>query len=214
VNRRAPIIAAAVVLVVAVLAFLLLVYPKFGQIREAEEDLGRARAQHAALEAELSRLQAAAEDLPRLQRQLARFRRAVPPVADLPGLINELQSAADVAAVDFFAISPTEPTASPVAQAAEIAASIQVIGTFFPVDEFLFRLESLARAAKVTNVDLNEGPDGLPQIDVNLRVVFFTTDPDAGPGAPVVAPTPEASPSPEASPGASPSPTATPTEEA
>lgn len=210
-NRRAPLIAGVAAVLVAVLVFVFLVYPKFGQIREAEEDLDQARAQQASLEAELSRLQALAEDLPALQRQLARFRRAVPAVADLPGLINELQDAADRAGVDFFAISPGEPVISPAGQAAEIPAQIQVIGGFFPVDEFLFRLETLRRAAKVTSISLAEGPDGAPQVSVDMQVIFFTTDTDAGPGAAVEAPTPEASPtpSPEASPGASPTPSPT-----
>lgn len=212
-NRRAPLIAGAVALVVILLAFFLLVFPKFGQIGEAEDELDAARAEEAALESELARLRAAEEDLPRLRRQLARFRRAVPPLADLPGVINELQSAADVAGVDFFAISPQEPVAVPEGQAAVIPAQVQVMGTFFPVDEFLFRLETLRRAAKVTTIAMVEGPDGLPQVDVTMEVTFFTTDTDAGPGAPVetAVPGPETTPSPGASPTPAPTPTPTPT---
>jgi hypothetical protein len=117
-------------------------------------------------------------------------------------------------------VAPGDPAAPPTGGAAEIPATIQVIGNFFPVDEFLFRLETLRRAAKVVSVGVGAGPDGLPQISVSLDTRFYTTDVDAGPGAappaPGGAPTPgtEASPSPGAtpSPGASPTAPAVPTE--
>ena len=203
-SRRTPVIVAVVFVVLALVLFVLLVFPTFGDIRETEEQLQQARDQQVLLEAQLGRLQAAQEDLPRLRRQLARFGRSVPPVADLPGLINQLQNAADVSGVDFFSISPGDPLPVSGGQVSEVPAQVQVIGTFFPVDEFLFRLETGPRASKVVNITVTEGPEGLPQIDVLLDVRFYTTDTQAGPGADVPAP-------PSPSPTASPSPTTSPT---
>jgi type IV pilus assembly protein PilO len=207
-NRRAPLIAGIILVVLAVAAFFLLVRPKIGEVGEAEEDLEQAEQEELTLRTELERLQALRDEAPEIQRQLARFRRQIPPVADLPGLINELQDIADVSGVDFFAISPGTPAAAPGGGAAEIPATIQVVGTFFPVDEFLFRLETLPRAAKAVSVTVAEGPEGLPQIDVTMDVRFYTTDTEAGPGAAPEEPAPEASPSP--SPTTSPSPTESP----
>ncbi|MGH2692102.1 MAG: type 4a pilus biogenesis protein PilO [Actinomycetota bacterium] len=207
-NRRAPLIAAIVFVVLAILLVVFLVMPKIGDVGEAEDQLDTARAEQLALQTELSGLQESAEDAARLRGELARARRAVPPVADLPGLINELQTAADVAGVDFFSISPGAPALATGASATEIPTQIQVIGGFFPVDEFLFRLETLPRASKVATITVAEGPDGLPQIDIQLDVRFFTSDLEAGPGAAVpIAPEPAApEPTPETSPGASPAP--------
>ena len=204
-NRRAPLIAGIILVILALAAFFLLVWPKMGEVRETEEDLEQAEQEELTLQTELERLQALRENAPEIQRQLARFRRQIPPVADLPGLINELQDIADISGVDFFAISPGTPAAAPGGQAAEIPATVQVMGTFFPVDEFLFRLETLPRAAKAVSVNVAEGPDGLPQIDVTMDVRFYTTDTEAGPGA-----TPEPAPGAEPSPTPSPSPTETP----
>ena len=206
-SRRGPVIAAIVFFLLAVLAVAFLVLPKMGDVDEAEQRLVRAEQEEVALQTELSRLQAAAENADQLRRELARFRRAVPPVADLPGVINELQTSADVAGVDFFSVAPTDPLPVPAGNAAEVAAQIQVVGGFFPVDEFLFRLETLQRASKVTGVSVAEGPDGLPQLQLTLDVRFYTTDVDAGPGAAPPAPAgteAEASPSASPSPGASP----------
>lgn len=209
-SRRGPIIAAIVIVLVAVLAFFFLVRPKMTQVTETREMVDQARADEVALRSELARLEAVREDAPRIRRQLARFRKAVPPVADLPGLINLLQDAANVADVEFFSISPAAPAASPTGAAAEIPASIQVIGSFFQVDEFLFRLETMPRAAKVITIEVaeagaeEEGVDtGVFRLDVTMSTEFYTTDTAAGPGAPVDAieapaatPTPTPSPSP------------------
>jgi Tfp pilus assembly protein PilO len=209
VNRRAPLIAGLIIFVLALAAVFFLVLPKISEVGEAQDRLEQVEQDEVALQTELSRLQEAAENAPQLRRELARFRRAVPPVADLPGLINLLQTAADTSGVDFFSIAPGAPVAAPQGGAAEIPASIQVIGGFFPVDEFLFRLETLQRASKVPTITVSEGPDGLPQVQIQLEVRFFTTDASAGPGA--VPAGAEPSPSPGASPGATPSPGASPT---
>ena len=208
-NRRTPLIAIAIFLVLAILMVVFLVLPKMSDVGEAEDTLAEAESQEIVLQAELGRLRESAEEAARLRAELARARRAVPPVADLPGLINELQTTADVAGVDFFSIAPGAPLVAQGASATEIPAQIQVIGGFFAIDEFLFRLETMPRASKVVTITVAEGATGLPEIDVSLDVRFYTTDLEAGPGAPVpLAPSPEAVPSP--SPGASPAPGETP----
>jgi Tfp pilus assembly protein PilO len=184
-NRRGPLVVGIVFGVVILLAMFFLVLPKMSDVTEAEDRLATEEARELPLQTELSRLRDASDDAASLRRELARFQRAVPPVADLPGLINDLQTAADVAAVDFFQIDPGTPLPSATGQASEIPASIRVIGGFFPIDLFLNRLETLPRAAKVTSVTVAEGPESAPQIDVQLEVLFFTTDLQAGPGAPV-----------------------------
>jgi Tfp pilus assembly protein PilO len=216
-SRRAPLIVGIVFAVLAILVIVFLVMPKRGEISDAEGRLESAQAQQLSLEAELARLQEAEEDAGQLRRELARFRRAVPPVADLPGLINQLQTAADVAGVDFFSFAPGQPEVTG-GQATEIPAQIQVIGGFFPIDSFLAGLETLPRSSKALTITVAAGPAGLPQVDVRLDVRFYTTDLEAGPGAPAAtAPGtqtgPAASPSPGASPGAeaTPATTATPT---
>jgi Tfp pilus assembly protein PilO len=198
-NRRAPIFAAIGVAVVAIVATMLLVFPKYREVGRAKDELQSAQNQQTVLETELARLQEAKKNAPQLMRQLARVRRQIPPAADLPGLINQLQDAADVSQVDFFAVSPQVPVVT--GQAAEIPAQVQVIGGFHAVDQFLWKLETLPRAAKVLSVQVAGGPDDLPQIQLTLQVEFYTTDTTAGPGAPVpskAAPAPAASPSPAA----------------
>jgi Tfp pilus assembly protein PilO len=206
VNRRGPLVVGIVFGVLTLLAIFFLVLPKMSDVTDAEDRLVAEEAKELPLQTELARLQDAEDDAAALRRELARFQRAVPPVADLPGLINDIQTAADVEAVDFFQIDPGTPTPSTTGQASEIPVSIRVIGGFFPVDLFLNQLETLPRAAKITSITVGEGPEAAPQVDVQLEVVFFTTDLQAGPGAPVpeapggVEPEEDASPAPLESP--------------
>ena len=209
-SRRGPIIVLAISVVVAILLFFFLVLPKMREVSRTEESVEQARAEELSLRAELARLEGIRENSRRIRRQVARFRRAVPPVADLPGVINALQDAADVSDVDFFSVSPGVPVTFPTVAASEIPAEVQVIGGFFQVDEFLFRLETMDRAAKVINIAVGPGPDSLPQLQVSMSVEFYTTDPAAGPGT--VPQEIEASPSPGATPTPSPTPTESPTE--
>ena len=210
-RRQAPIVAGVAFFLVALLLFFFLVRPKMNEVKEAEEALTTAQTEEQTLRAELARLQQVEREAPQIREELAVLRKRIPPVADLPGMINLLQRAADRSGVDFFAVSPGDPTVVEGVAAAEIPAQIQVIGGFFQVDEFLFRLESLRRAAKVLSVTMGEASDGLPQLSVTLDARFYTTDVDAGPGSAV---TPEPSPSPAAetspSPGASPAPAESP----
>jgi Tfp pilus assembly protein PilO len=195
--------------VLALVLVFLLVLPKMEAVGETGDRLQQTQLEESALGAELARLLQAEQEAPRLRQELAKLRRAVPPVADLPGLINQLQDTADVAGVDFFSISPGTPLPAVGTAASEIPAQVQVIGGFFAIDEFMFRLETLPRSSKVVSVTLAEGPDQLPQLDIQMEVRFYTTDLEAGPGAPPPAtPTeePGVTPSPEASPGESPAP--------
>ncbi|MGH2661718.1 MAG: type 4a pilus biogenesis protein PilO [Actinomycetota bacterium] len=212
--RRAPLIAAAVSVLLAVALVFLLVMPKMKDVDEANERLQEAEEQELVLQTELSRLQASAEEAPALRRELKEFRQAVPAAADLPGLINLLQDAADRAGVDFFSIVPGAPAPAAGRSASEIPAQIQTIGGFFSVREFMFRLETLQRASKVVSITVAPGEEDPSQLDVNLEARFYTTDLTTGPGAAGdEAPQPgeTITPAPGTSPatGASPEPTGT-----
>lgn len=207
-RQRAPVIVGVIFFLVALLAFFFVVRPKMKEVDVAQQDLETAQQEEQTLKAELERLRQVEREAPQIREELAVLRKELPPVADLPGLINLLQSAADRAGVDFFAVSPGDPEVVEGVPAAQIPAQIQVVGGFFQVDEFLFRVESLRRAAKVVNVSVSESADGLPEISVTIDARFYTTDVDAGPGSSAaVAPAPETSPSPGASPGPGTSPT-------
>ncbi|HEX5901599.1 MAG TPA: type 4a pilus biogenesis protein PilO [Actinomycetota bacterium] len=186
-NRRAPIVAAAIAVVVALLLVFLLVLPKMREVGEAEDQLQAAQDQEIALAAELRALQQAQEQAPETEQEIAAIDDAIPPTADLPALFRLLDSAASRAAVDFFSFTPGTPVVDPTSQYSTISSQVTVTGGYFAIDEFLFLLETLPRAAKVTTIAVTgtstTEETTTSSLQLQMTVEFFTTDTSAGPGS-------------------------------
>lgn len=199
-NRRGPLIAGVASGVVVLLAVLLFVLPKMGQVGAAKDDLQKAQDTETSLQGQLGVLQDAQAAAPKTQKQIHKLENQVPTTADLPGLFRLLQAAADRSAVDFFVFSPGVPTPDGSAAFSTMASQVTVSGTFFALDEFLYRLETLPRAAKVTGISIastslatsdttttgtsitaTSGTPGLLQLQVTVE--FYSTDMSAGPGS-------------------------------
>ena len=193
-----------------------LILPKANQVRQRQNDLAEAKQKESELTLQLSQLQVAQKDYKKNQEKLKVLEQQVPENAQLPNIITLINSAADDSAVDFMSISPQQPTAG--TSVSTIPTQISVIGEYFAVDEFLFKLESMPRVAKVTTITV--GPNattgttagisssGPMQLKVDLLAEFYTTDLSAGPGsspghtdASQLAPAPGATPSPSPSGG-------------
>ena len=196
-GRRAPIFAAAGVAAVVLIAVMFLVLPKMRAVGTAQDDLRAAEQDAQSLQAELGSLQQAQEGAPETERLIAVIDDQVPPVVDLPFLIQQLQAASDRAAVDFFSFSPGTPTPDPTGQYSVLSSQVTVTGGYFSVDEFLFLLETLPRAAKVTSIavsptaaagDTTGATGAVPgasasTLQLAATVEFYTTDISAGPGS-------------------------------
>jgi Tfp pilus assembly protein PilO len=190
VNRRAPIIAGAIALLVAILAVFFLVLPKMNDVSEAQDQLQAAEDQEITLDAQLRSLQDAQQEAPETEQQIAAIDAAIPPTADLPELFRLLQSAADRSAVDFFSFTPGTPVVNATSSYSTIASQVTVTGGYFSIDEFLFLLETLQRAAKVTTLAITPGAgaEGTATtsgstLQLQMTVEFYTTDTSAGPGS-------------------------------
>ena len=191
VNRRAPIVAGAIALVVAILAVFFLVLPKMKDVNAAQDELEAAQDQEITLEAQLRSLQDAQQEAPQTEQEIAAIDAAVPPTADLPELFRLLQSAADRSAVDFFSFTPGTPVVNATSSYSTIASQITVSGGYFAIDEFLFLLETLQRAAKVTTLAITPSTGAgeatttttTSTLQLQMTVEFYTTDTSAGPGS-------------------------------
>ena len=72
-------------------------------------------------------------------------------------LFRLLQGAADRSAVDFFSFTPGTPAPNVTGSYSTIASQVTVSGGYFAIDEFLFLLETLPRAAKVHHARRDAG---------------------------------------------------------
>ena len=184
-NGRAPIIAGAILLV-ALLAVFLMVLPKMSEVGETEDQLRQAQDQEINLAAQLNALEDAQAAAPETELEIAAIDAQVPQTADLPRLFRQLQGAADRAAVDFFSFTPGTPVPNLTGSYSTIASQITVSGGYFAIDQFLFLIETLQRAAKVTSLAVTPSagtPTSTGTLQLQITVEFYTTDSSAGPGS-------------------------------
>jgi Tfp pilus assembly protein PilO len=192
VNRRAPIIAGVIAVAVALLAVFLLVRPKMSEVSTTEDDLQVAEDQEVTLAAQLNALQDAQAAAPETEQEIAAIDAEIPPTADLPSLFRLLQGAADRSVVDFFSFTPGSPAPNTAGTFSTIASQVTVSGGYFAIDEFLFLLETLPRAAKVTTLAVTPSSaasgettttTSTSNLQLQVTVEFYTTDTSAGPGS-------------------------------
>lgn len=191
-RARGPLIAGIVAGVLAILLIVLLVLPKMSQVSETRDDLQAAEAEEISLQTQLRSLQDAQAQAPETEQEIQVLEEQVPTTVDLPGLFRQLQGAADQAAVDFFQFSPGTPVADPSGAFSTVPGQIVVSGSYFSLQDFLFNLETLPRAAKVMSVGIapTAGTTGTTtvttttgRLQMQLTVDFYTTDSSAGPGS-------------------------------
>lgn len=184
-NRRAPIVAGVAVAAVLLLAIVFLVLPKMGQVGDAQDELDQAMSEEATLRSQLAALQQAQVDAPAARETIRRVQQAIPPTADQQGMILLLQNAADQSGVDLFTVTPNTPVFDDATGLSTITTAITVNGSYFAIDQFLFRIETLPRAAKVTSVTLAPGgtDTGVSQLTMQASVDLYTSDTSAGPGS-------------------------------
>jgi type IV pilus assembly protein PilO len=196
-GKRGPIIAGAIAALLVLLLIFFLVTPKMGQVSEARAELDEARSEQATLESQLRALEDARDRAGEARRAIAEVERQIPPTADLPGLILLLQNAAVSSGLDLVTVTPGTPAFDAATGLSTIPVSVAATGTYFDVAEFMFRVETLPRAAKTTSLTLSPGGTevtfGSPELSLSTTLELYTSDTSAGPGS-IPGPTTEAPP--------------------
>jgi Tfp pilus assembly protein PilO len=184
-ERRGPIIAAVAVAVAVLLVAFFLVLPKMGQVKDANKALEDAQTQQSTLDSQLAALKQAETDAPKNREIIRKVDTAIPPTVDQQGFILELQNAAVAASVDVVTLTPSAPVYDPLTGLSTVPNGVSALGSYFSITEFLFNIETLPRAAKVTSVSITASPS---ETDPNLltltaTVDIYTSDSSAGPGS-------------------------------
>jgi len=154
-GRRAPIIAATTTVALAVLMVFFLVLPKLKQVSDARAQLADERAKQSTLESQLGALQDAKNAAPKSQATIDRVDREIPPTADLPGLIRLLQTASTSSGIDLTTITPAAPVFDATSGLSTISVSVNATGSYFALTEYIYKIETLPRAAKVLSVGIS-----------------------------------------------------------
>lgn len=165
--------------VVLAAGWFLLVSPKRGEAADLRVQAESQVSANAQLANQLQVLKAQAKNLPRQQATLARVAAKIPDNPALPSMIRALTTAATSAGVELVTVTPGQPTsvtvapasaAAPAAGAASAAANsssagtlaqipltLNVVGGYFQVEQFVANLENLPRSMRLSSLALAPG---------------------------------------------------------
>lgn len=188
-SRRAPLFAGIGVAVVIVAVVLFLVLPKMGEVSDAQTTLDAAASEQQTLESQRNALLDAEDRAPEARATIAEVERLIPPVSDEPGLLLLLNNAAAASGLDVVSFAPSPGTFDETTGLSTIAVSLSGSGTYFDVTEFMYRIETLPRAAKMNTISLAPGGAGEGATTSTSTLAFtgtltlYTSDTSTGPGS-------------------------------
>ena len=196
-GRRAPVVAGVGALALVALMVVFLVLPKMNQVSSANEELQAAQGQQGTLESQLAALEQAEAAAPEAKATILEVERQIPPTVDEQGLLLLVRNAAlrsGVTVANLTNLTPGTPALDPATGLSTIALAVSARGGYFQLTELLYNLETLPRAAKVTNISLAPGggdstgdgsttPVVTNLLELQASVVLFTSDQSAGPGS-------------------------------
>jgi Tfp pilus assembly protein PilO len=184
-SRRAPLFAAVAVVVVAILLIVVLVLPKEHDVSKAQDQLDQARSEQTTLEVRKAALEQAKVDAPKAVKTIANVHKRIPPVADEPGFILLLDNAAASAGIDIVTLTPSTPVFDSTTGLSTITVAVSATGSYFDITDFMYKIETLPRAAVVTALSLSPVDETAvsPVLTMTAQINLFTSDSSAGPGS-------------------------------
>ncbi len=173
-------------ILVIVAGWFLLISPKRSEASDVRRQAQSKLAANQVLQSQLAMLKAQSKQLPEKAAALAVVAAKIPDNPALPALIRALDKAAAKTGVELVSMAPAAPTAVAAAAAGQavtpsaagtgavqragtavssaaagslqsIGLSLNVVGGYFQVEQFLDSIESLERALKVTGLTLAPG---------------------------------------------------------
>ncbi len=184
-DRRGPLIAGIAVVVVVLLTMFFLVLPKMGQVKDANAALEQSQSEESTLSSQLAALKQAETDAPKNREIIRKVDDAIPPTANQEGFILLLQNAAIESSIDIVTLTPNPPVFDPATGLSTITNVLSVTGSYFSITEFLFNIQTLPRAAKITSINISSTPSETDPslLTLNGSVDIYTSDTSAGPGS-------------------------------
>jgi Tfp pilus assembly protein PilO len=150
-DRLIVTIALAVVVVVALVAFL--VYPQVQQVGKLSTEVTQATAEAQAAKLQLEERQAFKDRAVETSAKWLRLQNQVPDNPDLPAMIIELQDTAFKSGVQVVTVTPTVPVEDELAPGvSKIPVTIEVIGSWTDTVDYMESLFRLDRGLRVVNV--------------------------------------------------------------
>lgn len=143
-SRRFKLILAAVgIVVVALLAFFLLINPIRGEIDDLRTQIDAEKVRIQKAEDELRLAEQTEREGRKNQARMLELAKMIPRDPEVPSLILQVQDLADKAGIDWIQIAPGEPQPVEGLQYAVVPLSLSFSGSFYDVTDFMYRSEQM-----------------------------------------------------------------------
>ncbi len=186
-SQRAPLFVGAAALALAIMLVFFLVLPKMAQVSDAREELAAAKGEQQTLLVRQGALEDTKAQAPVNRQIIDHVHEQIPPAVDEAGLILLIHNAALDSGLDLSAVAAGAPTFDAATGLSVISLTVNAVGTYNEVTQFSYRIETLPRAAKITQLGLapGQGNDSLgsPLLTMTASLEAYTSDASAGPGS-------------------------------
>lgn len=185
-KRRTIYILAVVALIAVVMAgWFLLISPLRAKIAETNAQVQAQQKNLITARAKLARMEQTRQEAEKNQGRLIELYKMVPSQDELPSLLLQIQDLATESGIEVMSISPSKGSAGGGFQA--ITLGLQFSGTYFDVNDFIYRIEQLVagpgRLLAVKDVNLALGASvkagASPSLTVTMNVQAFKSIPVA-----------------------------------
>jgi len=169
----------------ALVIFFLVLNPIRGDISELEEKIEEEEGKISKAKIELAAAETTRNDGRRNQARLLELAKMVPEDPEIPSLVLQIHDLSSKAGIEWIQVSPGKPQAVEGAAYQIVAVSVTFTGTFFDVNDFMYRAEQMVagpgRLLTVKNVSLApEGSTGSgsttksPELSVRMTIYAFS----------------------------------------
>ena len=185
-SDRRQLLFVAVGVVVLLAFFFGVLKPRATEAADLRDRLSAAQAEEHALSMKLLELQQLELKRPEFEAEFTRLSRTLPKHAHVVRLVRLLVRASNQAGVDLRQMAPSKP--SPIEEhgsAKSMTMSLIVTGSYDRIESFLWHLEQLERAVKVTAITLapNQDEAGRTSLTGTITLQMYTFDPNAAASA-------------------------------
>jgi Tfp pilus assembly protein PilO len=182
-RRTVYILSGIALIAVVVAAWFLLISPLRAKIAETTAQVEAQQKNLATARAKLARMEETKQQAEKNQGRLIELSKMVPAQDELPSLLLQIQDLATESGIEVMSIAPSAGAGG--AGFAIMSLGLQFSGTYFDVNDFIYRLEQLVAgpgrllAVQNVNLALSGTPKAAvsPALTVTLTVQAFKTVP-------------------------------------
>ncbi|TET53060.1 MAG: hypothetical protein E3J54_05110 [Actinobacteria bacterium] len=177
-NLREQIIIGAALLVLITVIFGVFVFkPQFDKFNDARKRQEQEIQEQNARKEELKNLKDAKKDAAKTEARSLSLSRRMPEEADLPSILVELDNAGRETNIKVLDITPAEAITG--SGYSNLPIELKIVGSFFNIADFLYKIVKLPREYTVGTVDISLAEDGYPLLEGSIKLKTFVYTPNS-----------------------------------